>query len=95
MRILTVLSVERDEDTVPVGHPLPVYETLLIVIPMGLAIGTPVAVAVAFDVVGSNPPSPGIESVGRIPAITDVGISSIGSSCIMRKGLAERLQPWF
>lgn len=77
--VLTVLSDERDEDTVPEGHPLPEYVTLLIVIPVGLAIGTPVEVAVDFVVVG-KPGSPGIESVGRMPARAIAGISSTGRS---------------
>lgn len=77
---LTVLSVERDEDTVPEGHPFPEYVTLLIVIPVGLAIGTPVEVAVDLVVVGSNPPSPGIENVGSMLARAIVGISSTDRS---------------
>lgn len=73
----------------PEGHPLPEYVTLLIVMPVGLAIGTPVEVAVDFVVVGSSPPSPGIESVGRMLAKTIVGISSTDrSKCIFVRDLA-------
>lgn len=68
----------------PEGHPLPEYVTLPIVIPVGLAIGTPVEVAVDFVVVGSNPPSPGLESVGSMPAKAIIGINSTGrSKCIL------------
>lgn len=73
----------------PEGHPLPEYVTLLIVMPVGLAIGTPVEVTVDFVVVGSSPPSPGIESVGRMPAKAIVGISSTDrSKCIFVRDLA-------
>lgn len=63
----------------PEGHPFPEYVTLLMVMPVGLAIGTPVEVAVDFVVVG-NPGSPGIDSVGRMPARATAGIKNTGRS---------------
>lgn len=80
---LTVLSLERDEDTEPEGHPLPEYDTLPMVIPVGLEIGAPVAVVDDFDVVGSNPGSPGTDRVGSMPATQHIGASSIRSDCIL------------
>lgn len=78
--------MDKDLDTEPDGQPLPAYEMLPMLTPVGLEIGTPKAVAALvedLDVVGLGPERPGIDNVGIIPAPARVGNRRIWGNLIV------------